>query len=211
MARPRTARLSREIIGRAAIDLVEDGQELQLVPLARRLGVSVSSLYHHVAGREGVIQAMRQVLVAQYIRPLPDASDWRRKIRQEIELTWRMYADHPRVLQLMLTVVIDEPDVLSVYRVLTEALVEAGLPDDEILTTIEVIDAFTFGVTLDALSPDEILDPERAGGILARLIREHPSGSERNRRVFDRGIDLLIAGVEARVRETRDRETPARR
>ncbi len=203
MARPRTARLSREIIGRAAIDMVEAGHELQLVPLARSLGVSVSSLYHHVAGREGVIQAMRQVLVSQYIRRLPQTSDWRQKIRQEVELTWRMYADHPRVLQLMLTVVIDEPDVLNIYSVLTEALVEAGLPEAEILTTIEVIDAFVFGVTLDALSPDEILDPDRAGGTLARLIRDHPSGAERNRRVFARGLDLLITGIEARVREVR--------
>ncbi|PIJ16285.1 TetR family transcriptional regulator, partial [Leucobacter sp. OLES1] len=39
MARPRTAILSREIIGRAAIEYVESGNELQLVPLARRLGV----------------------------------------------------------------------------------------------------------------------------------------------------------------------------
>lgn len=201
MARPRTARLSREIIGRAAIDFVEAGDELQLVPLARRLGVSVSSLYHHVAGRDGVIQAMRQVLVAEYIRPLPAEGDWRQRIRQEVELTWRMYADHPRVLQLMLTVVIDEPDVLRIYSVLAEALDEAGLPEDEILTTIEVIDAFTFGMTLDALSPDTILDPGRATGRLAELLPGHPSGPERNRRVFARGLDLIIAGIEARVRE----------
>lgn len=201
MARPRTARLSREIIGRAAIDFVEAGHELQLVPLARRLGVSVSSLYHHVAGRDGVIQAMRQVLVAQYVRPLPAVGDWRQRIRQEVELTWRMYADHPRVLQLMLTVVIDEPDVLRIYSVLAEALDEAGLPEDEILTTIEVIDAFTFGMTLDALSPDTILDPARATGTLARLLPGELTGSARNRRVFALGLDLIIAGIEARVRE----------
>jgi len=205
VARPRTARLSREIIGRAAIDFVEAGNELQLVPLARRLGVSVSSLYHHVAGRDGVIQAMRQVLVAQYIRPLPAAGDWQQRIRQEVELTWRMYADHPRVLQLMLTVVIDEPDVLRIYSVLADALDEAGLPQGEILTTIEVIDAFTFGMTLDALSPDTILDPARATGTLAGLLPGHPSGAERNRRVFARGLDLIIAGIEARVRETEAR------
>lgn len=201
MARPRTARLSREIIGRAAIEFVEAGNELQLVPLARRLGVSVSSLYHHVAGRDGVIQAMRQVLVAEYIRPLSTEGDWRQRIRQEVELTWRMYADHPRVLQLLLTVVIDEPDVLRIYSVLADALEEAGLPDDEILTTIEVIDAFTFGMTLDALSPETILDPERATGTLARLLPGHLSGAERNRRVFASGLDLIVAGIEARVRE----------
>lgn len=203
MARPRTARLSREIIGRAAIDFVEAGNELQLVPLARRLGVSVSSLYHHVAGRDGVIQAMRQVLVAQYIRPSPAVGDWQQRIRQEVELTWRMYADHPRALQLMLTVVIDEPDVLRFYSVLADALATAGLPEAEIITTIEVIDAFSFGAALDALSPDTILDPGQTEGRLSGLLADHPVGPTRNRAVFDRGLDLLLAGIAARARDPR--------
>lgn len=199
VARPRTARLSREIIGRAALEHVEAGHELQLVPLARRLGVSVSSLYHHVDGRDGVIRAMRQVLVAEYIAVAPEHTDWESRIRSEVELTWRMYADHPRALELMLTVVIDEPDVLRFYSALAAALGDAGLPDDEILTTIEVIDAFTFGAALDALSPEAILDPERSGELLGPLLRAHPSGAERNRRVFDRGLDFIIAGVRSRA------------
>ena len=199
MARPRTARLSREIIGRAAIDYVAAGHELQLVPLAKQLGVTVSSLYHHVDGREGVIRAMRQVLVPQYIASEPEAEGWEARIRREVEHTWRMYADHPGVLQLMLTVVIDEPDVLRFYSALADALAEAGLPEDEILTTIEVIDAFTFGAALDALSPETILDPKSAGPELAELIRRHPVGQERNRRVFDRGLDFIMTGIRARV------------
>lgn len=199
MARPRTVRLSREIIGRAGIDYVAAGHELQLVPLAKRLGVSVSSLYHHVEGREGVIRAMREVLVAEYLTSAPTAQNWEQRIRSEVELTWRMYADHPGVLQLLLTVVVDEPDVLRFYSAIAESLAEAGLPADEVLTTIEVIDAFTFGAALDALSPARILDPGRAGDELRGLIAQHPVGAERNRRVFDRGLDFMIAGIRARV------------
>lgn len=201
MARPRIARLSREIIGRAAIDYVEAGNELQVVPLAERLGVSVSSLYHHVKGRDGVIQAMRQVLVAEYLidEGTLEGADWAARVRSEVEVTWRMYADHPRVLELMLTVVIDEPVVLRFYTSLVGALGEAGLPDDEILTTIEVIDAFTFGAAFDAMSPDEILKPGEADGKLADLLAAHPAGRARNRLMFDRGLDLLLDGIRARV------------
>ncbi len=199
VARPRTARLSREIIGRAALDYVDAGHDLQLVPLAKRLGVSVSSLYHHVDGRDGVIRALREVLVTEYIAVAPEHTDWESRIRSEVELTWRMYADHPRALELMLTVVIDEPDVLRFYSALAAALGDAGVPDTEILTTIEVIDAFTFGAALDALSPDTILDPEHSGPVLGPLLRRHPLGAERNRRVFDRGLDFIIAGIRARV------------
>ncbi len=204
MARPRTALLSRDIIGRAAIELVESGHELQLVPLAKRLGVSVSSLYHHVDGRDGVIHAMREVLVVEYVTPVPAADGWEDAIRREVELMWRMYADHPRVLQLMLTVVIDEPGALRFYSTLTDALDRAGLPDDEILSTIEVIDAFSFGAALDALSPDTILQSERTSGKLASLLPRRATGAVRNREVFDRGLDLIIAGISARVREARD-------
>lgn len=205
MARPRIARLSREIIGRAAIDYVESGNELQVVPLAQQLGVSVSSLYHHVKGRDGVIQAMRQVLVAEYLFDESglEGADWATRVRSEVETTWRMYADHPRVLELMLTVVIDEPAVLRFYTSLVDALGEAGLPDDEILTTIEVIDAFTFGAALDAMSPDEILKPVEADGKLADLLVVHPAGRARNRRMFDRGLDLLLDGIRAQAARAR--------
>lgn len=221
VARPRTTLLSRDIIGRAAIEYVDSGKDLQLVPLARQLGVSVSSLYHHVDGRDGVIWAMRQALVAQYVRepdPEPDATtaagigtdtaanpaadtDWQRTIRREVEHTWRMYAEHPRVLELMVTVAIDEPDVLRFYSVLADALVAAGLPHSEIITTIEVIDAFSFGAAHDALSPDTILDAGQTEGRLGTLLTGHPSGSTRTRAVFDRGLDLLLAGIAARAKD----------
>lgn len=199
MARPRTALLNKEIIGRAAIELVESGHELQVVPLAKRLGVSVSSLYHHVDGREGIIRAMRQVLVGKYIGSETPHADWRDTIRSEVEQTWSMYANHPRVLQLMITVVIDEPDVLRFYSALVRALETAGLPDSEILTTVEVIDAFSFGAAIDALSPDVVLDPAQTDEKLAALLTAHPSGKPRNRRVYEQGLELILAGIAARA------------
>ncbi|WP_244303136.1 TetR/AcrR family transcriptional regulator C-terminal domain-containing protein [Leucobacter coleopterorum] len=161
--------------------------------------MSVSSLYHHVDGREGIIRAMRQVLVSEYVGGEVSHADWRETIRSEVEQTWSMYANHPRVLQLMMTVVIDEPDVLRFYSALVDALERAGLPDSEILTTVEVIDAFSFGAAIDALSPDVVLDSAHAQGKLASLLPNHPSGKTRNREVFERGLELILAGISARA------------
>lgn len=199
VARPRTTLLNREIIGRAAVEFVDSGNELQLVPLAKKLGVSVSSLYHHVQGREGVIRAMRHVLVTEYFEQGPTEGTWEERIRGEVHRSWRMYAEHPGVLQLMLTVVIDEPDLMHYYGALAQTLEEAGLAQSDILTTIEVIDAFSFGAALDALSPARIFDAERASVHLATLMNDHPSGDERNTLVFERGLDFIIAGIRARV------------
>ncbi|QIK63538.1 TetR family transcriptional regulator [Leucobacter viscericola] len=199
MARPLKALLSQEIIGQAAIQLVDSGRELQVVPLAKQLGVSVSSLYHHVDGREGIIRAMRQVMVSEYKSPERSAADWRETLRREVEQTWIMYVSHPRVLQLLITVVINEPDALSFYEVLAEALERAGLPDEEILTTIEAIEAFSIGAALDALSPEVLIDPAHSDGKLATLLPHHSSGEVRNREVFERGLELIIDGIAARV------------
>lgn len=205
MARPRKAILTRDIIGRAAIDLVEAGHELQMNPLAEKLGVRVSSLYHHVDGRAGVIHAMRQVLSEQYRFGASAEGPWEEVLRGELKTAWRMYADHPRVLQLMVTVVIDEPQVLELYEVLGEALSRAGIPDDELLTTMETLDAFIFGAALDRLSPDRLIAPRTPQ--LTRLVEQHPVGRERNTQLFERGLTLIIAGITARAAEVRAQKT----
>lgn len=52
---------------------------------------------------------------------------------------------------------------------------------------------------LDALSPDTVLSEEHAKGALARVLPDSASGSQRNRRVFERGLDLLLGGISARI------------
>ena len=205
MARPRKAILTRDIIGRAAVDLVEAGNDLQMNPLAESLGVRVSSLYHHVDGRAGVIHAMRQVLSAQYRFDTDAEGPWEEVLRRALKSAWRMYADHPRVLQLMVTVVIDEPQVLELYEVLGSALTRAGIPDNELLTTMETLDAFIFGAALDRLSPDRLIAPRSPQ--LARLVERHPVGRDRNTQLFDRGLSLIIAGITARAAEVRAQNT----
>ncbi|QQB15009.1 TetR/AcrR family transcriptional regulator [Brevibacterium casei] len=199
MARPTSPLLSREKIALAAIEMLDAGEELRIQPLAKRLGVSLSSLYHHVDGRDGIVHAMREVLNGDYdLVTLADAR-WQDSLRAGVGSLWRLYADHPRVMIHLLGVTIDEPESLRLYEALLGILRRAGLPEDELLTTLEVLDAFAFGVALDALSPNQIFAPGDADSPLAALAARHPTGTERNRLVYDRGLDLLIAGIEARV------------
>ncbi|NLB48181.1 MAG: TetR/AcrR family transcriptional regulator [Microbacteriaceae bacterium] len=200
MARPRTALLTRERIARAAIALVDSGHELQVMPLAKRLGVSVSSIYHHVNGRVGIIHAMREVLVNEHpLTPDPKAS-WEDTVRSSALHLWHLYGNHPRVMPLLVSVVIDEPVTLDFYAVLVDALAEAGIPEHEQLSTAETIEAFIFGVALDAGSPDTIFQPTNRHPRMEQLIAAHPQGRARNVQLFERGLELLLLGIRERAR-----------
>lgn len=208
MGRPRTARLSPEIIGQAAIGLVESGRDLHVVTLAERLGVHVSSLYHHVAGRDGILLAMRDVIVAQHeYSPPPVESSWQERIRFEIKQVWRIYARYPRSIQILISLIVDQPNQLNFYSSLVDSLTEAGLPDNEILVTLGAIDAFALGAALDTLSPEIIFDATAAESRMRSLLRNYPSGSERIYAVVEQGMELLILGISERIRQSTERSS----
>ncbi|MGM0697450.1 MAG: TetR/AcrR family transcriptional regulator [Actinomycetota bacterium] len=196
MARPSSPLLSREKIGRAAIAMIDGGGELKIQPLAKKLGVSLSSIYHHVDGREGIIHAMREVLSVEYALNIPDQGSWKDNLRARVDSLWRLYSDHPRVMIHLLGVTVEEPGTLTLYESLIDVLADAGVPEAELLTTIEVLDAFAFGAALDALSPQVIFAPASEDSRLTSLIENHPAGTERNHRLYRRGLDFIIAGIE---------------
>lgn len=199
MARPSSPILSREKIALTAIAMIDEGEELKIQPLAKRLGVSLSSLYHHVDGREGIVHAMREVLSSQYDFEAPTGLSWRETLKAGIHALWRLYSDHPRVMIHLLGVTIEEPGTLALYESLITTLKRAGVPRDELLTTVEVLDAFAFGAALDALSPTRIFSPDDSPSELGGLLEEHPSGNERNQLLYERGVDIILTGIEARV------------
>lgn len=199
MARPTTPRLSRAIIAQAAIEMVGSGLELQIAPLAGRLSVRPSSLYNHVAGRADLIHAMRELLTSSAQTAGSSATDWRTRLQEELTCFWEIYAEHPRVLPLLIGVTVDEPDILKFYRRMAEALIDAGLAEALIPTTVAVLDAFALGAALDALSPEVIFSPGDEMDQAARLLANQPGGDERGRLVFETGLGYLIDGIAARA------------
>ena len=199
MARPSSPILSREKIAIAAIEMIDDGHELKIQPLAKTLGVSLSSIYHHVDGREGIVHAMREVLSRDYEFIVPDGLEWRDALKAGVLALWSLYSDHPRVMIHLLGVTVEEPRSLALYDSMITTLKRAGIPREEILTTLEILDAFAFGAALDALSPTRIYSPDETQTEMADLIENHPSGSERTRLLFETGVEVILDGIAARV------------
>lgn len=85
------AGLSREAIVAVAREVLDDGAVLSMRAVAGRLGVAPNALYSHVEGREGLLDAVLDDLLAAL--PLPDPAD-----DPEAGLTALMTATHELLL-----------------------------------------------------------------------------------------------------------------
>ncbi len=191
MARPKVSLLSRDRIADAAIDLADSGERFGVNALARRLGVTPSSLYNHVDGRDAIIELMRERLGSRYF-PERVTGEWDHVVRAIVRNLRSLYADHPLFVPLLVGKTITAPVVIDNYDRLATALAEAGFPDDEVLAIVAIVDAFAIGFGFDVASPDEIWRPETPTRTLGRLVADAERGRERSDRAFDIGLEMLI-------------------
>lgn len=198
MPRPRVNLLSVDLIADAAIELADSGETFGVNALARRLGVTPSSLYNHVDGRDAIVELMRTRLGERYM-PEPISGEWHEIVTGTVRGLHRLYADHPLIVPLLVGKTITDPGVIADYDRLATALVDAGLPDDEVLAIVAVVDAFAMGFGLDVTSPDEIWSTDTSTTTLGRLMADAATGRERSDRAFEIGLEMLVASLRLRV------------
>src|SRR5690348_895413 len=102
MGRPPVPLLSTDRIASAAMDLVNSTGGFTMPQLARRLGVSPSSLYNHVAGRAEVVELLRELAMSEVELPAdtPDRP-WTETVAEIMRSFRRSYARYPRLIPLM--------------------------------------------------------------------------------------------------------------
>lgn len=195
--RPRKAVLDRERIGLAALELVDETGDFTLPALARRLGVQPASLYHHVDGRQGVVELLReQVSDAMDPGPLDDGP-W------DVALLgfFRSYRDafgaHPRAVPLLTTQTIRSPKVIQAYDRMVSRLGEAGIPADKAMRIVTAVENFVIGSALDLAAPDimwEVPEGVEAPALVAALAAQ-PADRNRADDAFEEGLTRLLASV----------------
>lgn len=198
MPRPKVNLLSVDVIADAAIELVDSGEPFGVNALARRLGVTPSSLYNHVDGRDAIVEVMRGRLGEQYV-PEPVTGEWDAVVAGTLRALHRLYADHPLIVPLIVGKTMTDPGSIASYDALATALVEAGFPDDDVLAIVAILDAFALGFALDATSPDDIWQPTIPTRTLGRLAVGGARGRERSDRAFELGLELLLDSLRARL------------
>ena len=171
------ARLDRESVLDAGIELADESglERLSLRGLAERLGVTPMALYRHVQGKEDLLDGMADLLYAEL--ELPDVTDdWWEALAGLARSTRRVVLAHPWAVPLFARPLAG-PHALALDHALQETLLRAGFSRAE---ANELHDQLT--------------------GMVFALVAPELHG-KRNRAAFERGIELLRAGLEARRRQ----------
>ncbi|MEV0259428.1 TetR/AcrR family transcriptional regulator C-terminal domain-containing protein [Streptomyces sp. NPDC050732] len=198
MGRPRTPLLDRERITTTALELVDVQGDFSVPQIARRLGVQTGSVYHHVDGRDGIVELLRE-RVAESIdsatlapgRPWDTAlTAWARSYRAA-------FAAHPKAIPLLTTSPVRAPRVLDQYERAVTLLLDTGFALPDVMPVITGLENVVLGSALDLAAPETmwVLADETATPRLAEALAAVPRGRA------ERAFELALAGFLAHARE----------
>lgn len=219
---PRAARLSRDRVVAGALDLADEvgASALTLRRLAQHLGVSPMAIYHHVADKEQILDAMVEAVFAEIALPDPPGA-WREALAGRCRATRAVLARHPWAIGLLDSRTHPGPATLGHHDWVIAQLRTAGFSLALTAHAFAVLDSFLYGYAQqeaalpfpsDAPPPRELVDAMLSGPTaeafphlteLSRVYTQDPGysfGAE-----FEWGLALVLDGLEeARAREVAD-------
>ncbi len=202
---PRRPGLTRQGVVAAAIELVDRGglEALSVRRLGAELGGEAMSLYHHVADKDDLLDAMADALVAG-IEPVPDDEPWAEALRVLARALRRRVLAHPRLAPPL-----GSASALSLIEAALAALIAAGLPADQAASAFWAITSYLAGALLSEAAA--ITDPRGAvagpapHATAALPVADFPTLAALAPRLaaadwaieFDRDLDLILKGLGA--------------
>ncbi|MGY1807071.1 TetR/AcrR family transcriptional regulator [Blastococcus sp. SYSU D00669] len=200
MVQRRKRLLDVEMIVDAAVACVDEQGRLTMGDLAARLGSSASSIYHHVQGRAGIIELVRERLAAKVALPPLDDSDWGAQVTAWMRSYRRSLAEHPTLIPLLIEQPMTAASALQGYDRVAAVLAAAGFPADEVILWITVLDCYAVGAALEIASPVDVwLSGAGDTPALDAAVQAGPRGATRTDAAFERGLAALIAGMRAQL------------
>ncbi|MBT2512277.1 TetR/AcrR family transcriptional regulator [Arthrobacter sp. ISL-30] len=200
MGRPLLPLISVEALTTAALELVDENGDFSFPKLAKKIGVSQSSIYNHVSGRDEILELLRHRIIAEEPYPPVDHADWEAGLRILIRAYRNAFARHPRLAPLLVLQTITDPEVIGLYEDLALCLESAGFRGRDGVAAISTIDSFALGAALDLAAPEVVWDPPTEGyPALKRALAHAGSPEERGGHAFDFGLDVIIGGLRARL------------
>jgi len=207
-AEPPKPRLNATRIVAGAIDLADrDGIEhLTIRRLATDLGTKPMSIYHHIAGKEAILDAMVDHVFSEIAQP-PSRLDWRPAIRHRSISAREALARHPWAASLMESRTSPGPETLRHHDSVIGCLRHGGFSIEMTAHAYALIDSYIYGFALQeanlpASGGDEMADlaetileplPVDDYPHLTELAAEHVMNPGYDfRSEFQFGLDLIL-------------------
>jgi|CXWJ01.1.fsa_nt_gi AcrR family transcriptional regulator len=200
--------LSKERIVEAAARVADEGgaAAISMRNVAKELGVEAMSLYHHIANKDALLDALVNWVFAQIALPEPGDS-WRQGMRVRAASAREVLVGHPWALALIDSRSNPGPALLRHHDAVIGCLRRGGFPIELAAQAFSVIDAYVYGFALternlpfDPATTDQAVD--LAVG-LTSVLAPHPylfelvqhltaTGEYSFSDQFDQGLDIIL-------------------
>jgi AcrR family transcriptional regulator len=210
-------RLSRDQVLRAAVALADASgiESLTMRKLGAELGVEAMSLYHHVAGKDDLLDGMVDAVFAEIGLPAAGA-DWRTAMRERAISARAALSRHRWAIGLMESRATPGPATLRHHDAVIATLRQAGFSIALAAHAFSALDSYIYGFALQEASlpfADGAETAQVTQMIMARFgSGEYPHLTEMAVEhilrpgydygdEFEFGLDLILDGLE-RARRT---------
>ncbi|MGW9373606.1 TetR/AcrR family transcriptional regulator [Streptomyces xanthophaeus] len=191
MARPRTPLLDRERIATTALQLVAEQGDFSVPQIARALGVQTGSVYHHVDGRAGVVELVRELVCERIAGDTLDLDPWDRALEEWARSYRAAFAAWPRAVPLLMTTPVRAPKVLDHYERAVALLLAAGFRTEQVMPLLTGLENLVLGSALDLAAPEAMWEPTPQTPLLARALAT--VGTGRADAAFELGLAAFLA------------------
>ena len=186
----------------------------------------VRDAYRYLARKDDLIDLMIDAVEGEDGGPDPLSGDWRQDLRAFARRARSIMHRHPWVAVLAAGRPTLGPNGLRLVEHTLSAIAELGLTIDEMLVSVETLQAFVRGYTLGELAEQEAI--RRSGldrgqwmtahapymqkiideghhPLVARVVldAESPHADNQDERGFERGLDRILDGLSANLPPTR--------
>lgn len=132
----RPARISRETIAAAALELGLDG--ITLTAVAAHLGVDHSSLYRHIKDRRDMLLAAADLAI-RTLKWRSRTANWRTYLAKVAESVWALYERYPGLAKAIRELDVTPPEGVRAFGETVARLETMGFPREDAILLLDSI------------------------------------------------------------------------
>jgi AcrR family transcriptional regulator len=205
---------------RTAIALADERgvAELTMRKLAKELGIEAMSLYHHVAGKDDLLDGMIDIVFSEIDAPAADG-DWKAELRKRAVSTRAALLRHRWAVGEMEGRTNHGPSSIRIHDAVLGCLLGAGFSEEMTVHAYSVQDAYIYGFALQqtdtsSQTPEDFAaEAQRQMADYAAVLADYPNlvrvvGGYVAKVGYDYdaeflfGLDVILDGLE-RLRDGR--------